>query len=253
VRKFRYLAWSSWLEMIRDPLVTGMSVVFPLCFLVMFVFMPDLPSADGTVVSAFTFGLPAVLLFAMIVLGLTGTAGPMVTQRKDGILRNVGMTPTSPLTYLLAQVPGRLVVEMCEVLLIGIIAGATGSLHVTNIPFLLLALGLSMLCTISIGLLLGATSRNASLIGALGGLLAPVLLMVCGVLLPFSIFPDQVEIVARFLPFTYLGDMLRHSLVGLPLDYSPALGACVCLAYGLVMMVVTPLVFRWSSRSRKLQ
>lgn len=251
MRRFRVLAWSSWLEMIRNPLVVVMSMVFPLCFLALFAFLPDLPLPNGSEVPAFTFGLPAVLLFAMLTLGMIGTATPIVEQRKDGVLRSIGMTPVTRLEFVVAQTPGRVLVQVAEFLLIGLIAAATGSLDIASPGVLVLAVLLSMVCTISLGLLMGATTSNASLVGGLGGLLAPLLLMLSGVMIPVTIFPQAVAVIGRVLPFTYLGDMLRHSLVGLPLDYPLPLSIGVCLGYGLVMTLLVLPVFRWDSRPKK--
>lgn len=242
------LSRASFLELVRDPVVSLLSLFFPLVFVGMYFVLPDLTLDGGERVSALTYGLPAIILLGALALGLSGTAAPMSQHRKDGVLRSLGMTPVTPGAYLLAQLPARMLVVVAETALIVLIAAATGTLHLRDGSLFLLAVGTCIATTLSLGLLLGARSANPTLVGAVGGMLIPAILFSCGVFLPFRMMPPAIETFARFLPFTYVGDMLRHSLTGVTLAYSPLLGAGVCVAWTLLAGFLAVRIFRWSAR-----
>lgn len=126
------LTRASFLELIRDPMVTGLAMLFPLAFIGMYLILPDLRITPQLTISALAFGLPSIILLGALALGLTGTAAPMVQHRRDGALRNIGMTPITPAMYLGAQVPARVVVIVAETLLILAIAALTGTLRISD-------------------------------------------------------------------------------------------------------------------------
>ncbi|RLP11137.1 ABC transporter permease [Propionibacterium australiense] len=245
MRQMRALVRASVRELLRDRMVTGLAMAFPMMFIVMFLFLPDLPQPRGRI-SALDFGLPAVLIFAVLSLALTGTAAPMAQLRRDGVLRSLGMTPVTRGQYLWAQLPGRLVVIGVETGLICALAALTGSSHGSP---LLLAWAV-VLCTasaLSMGLLIGARTDNPALVGALSGLLAPGLLFLCGVFLPYRMMPSAVERIGLALPYTYVGDMLRAALAGTALEYPLARGSLVCIAWTVVMGLLAGRIFVWDT------
>lgn len=241
------LAKASFKELLRDPLTTGLSMIFPMCFILMFLAMPDLSQLDGKI-SALAFGLPAVLVFSVLTLGLSGTATPMAQLRHDGVLRSIGMTPVTKSQYLWAQIPARLVVigvEFCFILVIALVAG---ELALTSPLLLVWALILCALTALSLGLLIGSRTDSPALAGALSGMLAPALAFLCGLFLPLRMMPTAVEYVALGLPYTYVGDMLRHTMVGTPLQYSVVQGSMVCIGWAIAMGALAWLGFRWDAK-----
>lgn len=246
MKQMRALTRASFKELLRDPMATGLAMAFPMSFILMFLVLPDLPQPEGRI-SALAFGLPAVLIFAVLSLGLSGTAAPMTQLRKDGVLRSLGMTPVTRNQYLLAQLPGRVGIIGVELGLISLIAALTGSLA----PGSPMLLGWAMLlCTataLSMGLLIGARSDNPALVGAIGGILAPGLLFLCGIFLPYRMMPSAVEYIGLLIPYTYVGDMLRHALVGTVLEYSVLQGSIVCLVWTAVMGLLAWRTFTWDS------
>jgi ABC-type multidrug transport system permease subunit len=242
------LTRASFLELIRDPMVTGLAMLFPLAFIGMYLILPDLRITPQLTISALAFGLPSIILLGALALGLTGTAAPMVQHRRDGALRNIGMTPITPAMYLGAQVPARVLVIVAETLLILAIAALTGTLRISDPGLFLVAIALCIGTTLSLGIFLGSVSGNPTLVGAMGGMLIPGILFLCGVFMPFRMMPEWVETVAKLLPFTYVGDMLRHTISGVPLSYSLGLGVTICIIWSAAMALLAVKLFRWSER-----
>lgn len=241
------LSKASFWELIRNPLVTGLSIIFPLFFVFMFLVLPDAPLPDGTKISSLAFGLPSVLIFAILTLGLTGTASPMAEMRQQRVLRNLGMTPVSTSQFLWAQLPARVSIILAELVLIYVIATVSGALDLKSPGLLLWATLLCTTASLSLGLLIGSKTSNPALTGAVGALLGPALCFLCGLFLPFKFFPDYVEFIASWFPFTYVGDMMRHGLIGTPLQYPVVLGSAVSIVWTAVMGVLAGRLFTWDN------
>ncbi|KUJ49672.1 hypothetical protein ACZ90_67180 [Streptomyces albus subsp. albus] len=243
---YREMVLASWREIVRTPVNLFLSVLFPLCFVFMFAFLPDVRVADRSVpISGLAFGLPAVLIFATLSLGVLGTAAPLTVYRQRGVLRILGCTPVSRLGFIAAQVPVRLGVVVAEFALIFLTGAVAGEVRLSGLPAALLTLLVVAGCMLSLGFLVGGLLRSPELLGAIGGILMPVVLFASGVMLPMGMMPSAVRLLARGLPFTYMGDLLRHQLLGVPaehplwLSYAAIVGATVLLA-GLTVHT-----FRW--------
>lgn len=236
---------ASFAELKRDPLSTFFSLVFPLFFLIMFWFLPSSPDVTGRPVSGMAFGVPAVLTFALLNLGSIGTAAMLTQTRKDGALRSLGMTPLRREIYLLGQVPGRAGLAVAMALLLMAVAAVTGVLDLGRWWWAVLGLLWGLACSLALGLAAAARTTNVQVVGAVSGLLCPVLLMVCGVFLPLTILPSAVGTVARFLPFTYVGDWLRAGLTGQVLQFSWLAGLAVCTVWTGLAGLAAWYFFRW--------
>ncbi len=241
------LAKASFWELTRNPFLTGMTVLFPLGFLIMYLLMPDFTLPDGSKVRALTYGLPMILVFAILSVGLIGTASPMTQLRQQRVLRSLGMTPVTRSQFLWAQLPARIVVILAVLVLIVVIAALTGTMDLKSPLLLLWATVLCTASALSLGLLLGTTTANVGLISAASGLLGPALLLLCGLMFPLAFYPDYMEFIASWFPFTYVGDMMRHGLIGTPLRYPVLLGSAVSIVWTAVMGVLAGRLFTWDS------
>lgn len=242
---YRELILASRREITRTPMTLFLSVLFPLCFTGMFAFLPDVRVAEGTTVSGLAFGLPAVLVLATLSLGVIGTAAPMTVYRQRGVLRVFGCAPVGRTAFVAAQVPVRLGVVLAEFALIFLIGAAAGELRADGLPAALLTLLLTAACMLSLGFLVGGLLRSPELLGAIGGFLMPVVLFASGVMLPMDMMPSAVRFAAQFLPFTYMGDLLRHQLLGVPAEYPVWLGYAVIAGTTAVLAWLTARTFRW--------
>lgn len=243
---FRQLTWTSWREIIRDPVIAILSIAFPLFFTVMFLFLPDVSPAPGAPkIDALQFGLPAVLLMAFMSLATTGTAAPLTVFRQKGVLRALACTPVRKSTFVLAQLPARVLIAAAELVLVALVAAVAGVLHVADPALLALGLVLSLAALLSLGYFLGGLSASPELAGMMFALLTPLLLMLSGVFLPLAMFPAWLQRAAEWLPFTYMGDLLRHGLTGTGLQFPVWQTVLVLGATFAVLTALTFRTFRW--------
>jgi ABC-2 type transport system permease protein len=247
---FRHLALAHGRELVRDPLTLWMGMLFPFLFIGLFLAMPDVTGPGGQRIDALAFGLPGVLIMALLTLALFGTATPITILRDQGVLRALALTPVRRLVIAMSVVPSRLVVAVAQIALVLAVTALTGALALTDLPLLVLTLTLCAASMFSIGMFIGGVVRSVMGGSAVSALVLPIVLMLSGVLLPLSILPGVAQRAAEILPFTYMGDLLRHCLVGTALAYPVWRGLAYLAATTVVMVVLTSRTFRFDEGER---
>ncbi len=199
------------------------------------------------------YSLPGILVMAFLTLGLFGTAVPLITLRQRGTLRLLGLTPLSPLTFASAQIIARFLLALGQLTIVLVISYfALAKFPLANLPGIFLSALLGILMILAMGYVLGEVIPSAEAAGGLiGGMLAPILLLT-GVMLPLSIMPPVFLTIARFIPFTYLGDALRQQITGSDLPVAPLLiDNLVILAVTVILVALAVLFFRWGQPETK--
>ena len=198
----------------------------------------------------FRFGVPGVLIMALASLGLFGTAAPLIKLRERGTLRLLRTTPLRPMTFLLGQVPARLVVALLQTVAIALLAIALGYTTVSMLPAVVVSCGLAVLLFFALGFFLGGIVRRSETFSGVSGGLLPIVLMISGVLIPASALPRQVARVASVSPLTYLGDVIRHDLISTPLEHSRAISYVVVAAVTGALLALASVTFSWRESGR---
>lgn len=216
------------------------SVILPLMALGVLVYvgvpgMPQYPAVDAAV--------PGVLALAIASTAFTGQAISTGFDRRNGVLRYLGVTPLGRSGLLLGKALAVLVIEALLVVVIGGVGWALGWSPAT--AGVLPAVGFWLVGTwafVAFALLL-AGSMRAEAVLALANLVWLVLLGLGGLVFPASVLPAPVAAVAQWLPSAALGDGLRAALAGG--GFASAEFATL-LAWALLATLVTVKVFRWS-------
>lgn len=156
------------------------------------------------------------------VAALTGTASavfigltvPLVGMRERGLLRLFGTTPLRRSTFLLAQVPARLVVVLVEVLVI--VAIAVWRRYVDGIDVLSLAVTvvLGSVMLFALALVFAARSRNAEATQQGMATLTILLVFASGGIVPSSVLPGFAQVVMNALPTTWFVAAVNADLTG---------------------------------------
>jgi ABC-2 type transport system permease protein len=235
-------------EIIREPKLMFFILIFPLLFLVFFGTMGQMvPSSESMGLEFFEFMFPGLLIFALMSIGLLGTSTPIVEMRQKGILRMFELSPLGKTTFILAQISIRYILSIIQITLFMILGLFFGYISLSNIvPIILLSLlGVGLMLTL--GFLFGSIFKSSEVTsGVLAGVSAP-LLMLSGVLLPFSLLPDIIEKAAMVIPFTYLGDAMRQIFFPeFPGKYSLITDITVLIGFTLVVYFISVKTFKWN-------
>jgi len=239
----------TWMEIklfLREPIGAFFTLVFPLMMLFLFgSIYGNTPNAmfggHGTV----DISVPAYTAMIIATSGLLSISITMAGQREQGILRRLRTTPIHPFVILAAQV---IVVFLmtCLGMVLLIVAGKLvyhlrfeGNALSVLAGFILCSLSFFALGFILAGLM--PTARTAQVVGMV--LLYPMLFL-SGAGIPRELLPDAIQKVAKFLPLTYVVNLLRGLWIGDSwgshwLDVGVLVGM---LLLGIIISVKT---FRW--------
>lgn len=210
--------------------------------------VPPLPVSDsgGFYADPLRYGTVGSLVYALASVGVFGVAGPIISMRQQGILRLMRTTPVTRLTFVLAQVPARLILGMgitiCALVASWVVWDVT-------LPQMASAFGTAMLgfwMLAAFGYLVGGTLNSAEASFAVG---SPVLTFGAiggAVLFPLVGMPGWVQVLPPFIPLTYLADALRQQLgVGGPALFPLWLDLVVVLAITVAVTILAVRLFRW--------
>lgn len=184
----------------------------PVLLLVFFSLVDVLPTGTDEPVDFLAPGVLAlaVMSTAMVSLGI-GTG----FERMYHVLKRLGATPLGRGRLIVAKIVAVTVVELVQFAVLVPVAYALG--WRPGSPNWLLAIAGVLLGTMAfagIGLSLAGRLRGEINLAAQNGLYL-VLLLLGGMVIPFTKLPGAVRVVARALPSGALADVLRETLSGL--------------------------------------
>ena len=209
----------TWMEVklfLREPIGAFFTLVFPLMMLFLFgSIYGNTPTAMFGGQGTIDISVPAYTAMIIATSGLLSISITMAAQREQGILRRLRTTPINPFIILAAQV---IVVFLmtCLGMLLLIVAGKlvyhlrfNGNVLSVLAGFVLCSLSFFALGFILAGLM--PTARTAQVVGMV--LLYPMLFL-SGAGIPRELLPDAIQKVAKFLPLTYVVNLLRGLWIG---------------------------------------
>jgi ABC-2 type transport system permease protein len=212
----------------------------PVLLLVFFSLVDVLPTGTAEPVDFLAPGVLAlaVMSTAMVSLGI-GTG----FERSYHVLKRLGATPLGRPRLVAAKIAAVAAVEVVQFAIIVPVAYALG--WSPSDPNWLPAVGAVLLGTMAfagIGLTMAGRLRGELNLAAQNGLYL-VLLLLGGMVIPFSKLPSGVRAVAHALPSGALADVLRECLGGN--GSQPSTSWVVLAVWALVAPIVAAAVFRW--------
>ncbi|MBV8201284.1 MAG: ABC transporter permease [Acidobacteria bacterium] len=192
------------------------------------------------------FLIPGLLGLNLMGTGIWSLAFGITTARQKQLLKRLVATPMRRSHYLLAQVLGRLVFLLPEmVVLVGVgwllfgvaVRGSLWMLLVTSL------VGAMTFC--GMGLLIASRARTVEGASGLANLVMLPMWLLSGVFFSSERFPGRVQPLIRALPLTALNDALRGIFTeGWRL---PAVAArlAIVAAWGIASFLLALRIFRW--------
>ncbi len=199
--------------------------------------------------------------FVMLGLALTGFQGVALNAISHNILYGMYTgtleamlaTPTSLSTIVFSS----MIYQFCSALVEVVIYLVFGfwffglALGQVNLAATVLVLILTLLAHLPLGILAAAFilifkqgDPVTSILGSISGLLG-------GVYFPVAILPDWVQIMARFLPFTYALEGLRQAVLNGQGISELGHQIFILAAFAVVLLPLSLAVFAWSVRQSK--
>ena len=238
----RYLAQlkMEFLLVVRNGEQLLLTLIIPVLLLVFFSLVDVLPTGTDDPVDFLAPGILAlaVMSTAMVSLGI-GTG----FERSYHVLKRLGTTPLGRPRLIAAKISAVAAVELLQFAILIPVAYAVGW-H-PDAPNWAAAVGAVVLGTLAfagIGLTFAGRLRGEVNLAVLNGLYL-VLLLLGGMVIPFSKLPAGIRGVAYALPSGALADVLRETLAQAG---THATTSWIVLAvWAVVMPAVAALTFRW--------
>jgi ABC-2 type transport system permease protein len=238
----RYLAQLKMevLLVVRNGEQLLLTLIIPVLLLVFFSLVDVLPTGTADPVDFLAPGILAlaVMSTAMVSLGI-GTG----FERSYHVLKRLGTTPLGRPRLIAAKISAVAAVELLQFAVIIPVAYAVG--WRPDAPDWVAAAGAVVLGTLAfagIGLTLAGRLRGEVNLAVLNGLYL-VLLLLGGMVIPFSKLPSGIRAVAYALPSGALADVLRATLAHAGTHVTTSW--IVLAVWAVVMPAVAALTFRW--------
>lgn len=155
---------------------------------------------------------PGVLALAIMSTAFTSLAIATGFERRYGVIKRLGSSPLSRSGLLIGKVLALLLIEVAQVVVIGLVALVLGWNPDPNILGFLAALVLGTAAFASLGLALAGSLRAEATLAA-ANLVYLLLLAGGAVVLPLSAYGGLGDVL-QWLPSAALGDAMRHALIG---------------------------------------
>jgi ABC-2 type transport system permease protein len=246
MRGFWKLTWIELKLMLREPMASFFTLVFPLMLLLLF------GSIYGNKPTPFFGGQgyvdAMVPAFAVIILGTTGLISlsiSMASDREQGVLRRLRTTPLKPLAVLAAKVLVLFLLSAAGMALLVIVGRVVYHLRLPAHPGqVVLGFLLSCAAVFAMGFVIAGVMKTARAAQIVAMVLFYPMMFLSGATIPREVLPEAVRGWARVFPMTSMVTVLRGLWKG---EGWAGLQGDVLFLAGIfgVGLVVSALTFRW--------
>ena len=189
--------------------------------------------------------VPSILGMALMQLGVFA-AIPLVADRQKKILKRLSATPLHRWQLVGSNLVMRLIIGIIQAIIIVTVGTALFGVQMTGS---LLALGalvvLGALAFISLGYVIASFAPTEDAANGMTSVVQFPLMFLSGTFFVIDQMPQPLQVVARFLPLTYLSDALRQVMVN-GTAFSP-LWFCIVVLVGwtAVCFGISARFFKW--------
>lgn len=231
---------------IRDMNMVIFAVLMPLTVLVIIgIIYQTRPAFDGAEYTFIEQSLGAVSAISICAGGLMGLPIIVSDYRERKILKRFQVTPVSPAMLLGVEFVIYVLYAMAS--LLTLIPAAMLFWGFTMRGSWLSFLGswfLTLLSTLSIGMMVGGIARNTKSAGVIASILYFPMLVFSGTTLPFEVMPDTMQRLVRVFPLTQGIQLMKASSLGLRIEHV-WVPVAVMVAVTVVCTAVALRRFQW--------
>lgn len=189
--------------------------------------------------------LPGILAMALMQLGLFGALN-FVSLRERKVIRRLGAIPLPRGMMIWSEIVVRLGMAIIQTILIIALGYTVFGVTITGNLLLVMAMVLlGSAVFIALGyFLVNFTKTEESAQGLIQVVQFPMMFL-SGIFFPIEMMPSYLKPVVNLLPLTYLGDLLRHVMVGLPTTYGFWTDLFILAGWFLVSFSLAVRFFKW--------
>lgn len=231
---------------LRDMNMPIFAVIMPLViFVILGVIYGARPAYDGAGYTFLEQSFGAVGAVAICAGGLMGLPQAVSTMREYKILKRLRVTPVGPAFILGVELA--MYIVYCAVSLAVLAVPAALFWNVRLRGSLLRFLGswvLTMLSTLSVGMLAGGVAKDAKQASVIASVLYFPMLVFSGTTLPLEVMPRTMQKIVNLFPLTQGITMMKNAFIGAETG-SVLLPVCVMLGLTALCTALSIRFFRW--------
>lgn len=242
VRGTLELARAYVLQTLRSRSALIWTLVFPQVWLFLFALIyRNQPGGISAV-------MPGLLTITAFAGSFFGVAYTLVTEREQGILRRLWVTPATALSVVAANAVRSLVTVSASLVVQCLIAWvALGASFGPSLTAMTLVLLFGVWAFIPLGLIMGSTAKDMRSAPAVANLIFFPMVFLSGAGLPLQILPGWLQAMSKLLPTTYLVEALTGVMGRGESIFQQWIPIAVLLVSGCVSFGLNSFLFRWES------
>ncbi len=231
---------------IRNMNMVIFAVIMPLIILVILGFIYGTkPAAEGAAYTFMEQSFGALCCISICAGGLMGLPLVVSEYRERKILKRFQVTPVSPAKLLLVEFT--IYVIYCVISMLTLFPASMLFWKIKIHGSFLLFLGswlLTMVSTLSIGLLIGGIAKNMKSASVIACILYFPMLIFSGATLPFEVMPTVMQKIISIFPLTQGIQLMKATFLGLPVE-NVMLPVAVMSAVTIICFGITVKCFKW--------
>ena len=201
---------------IRDMNMLIFAIIMPLAILIVLgVIYGGKPAFDGAAYSFMEQSFSAACAVSICAGGLMRLPLVVADYRERKILKRFRVTPVSPALLLGVELAVYILYCAVSILTLAAVAGLFWKVRIHgSVPAFVGSWLLTMLSTLSIGMLVGGVAKNTKQAGVIASLLYFPMLVFSGTTLPVEVMPQAMQKVVSLFPLTQGISLMKHSFLG---------------------------------------
>ena len=222
------------------------AVIMPIIVLIILgIIYGTSPSAAG---SSYTFmeqSFGALCTISICAGGLMGLPLVVSDYRERKILKRFKVSPIGPLTLLSVEFSIYVVYCIVSMLTLFPLAMLIWKVRISGcLPAFLGSWLLTMISTLSIGMMVGGLAKNSKSASVIASVLYFPMLIFSGTTLPFEVMPQLMQKIVTFFPLTQGIQLMKSAFLGIPAE-NPSLPVAVMLIVTAVCTGIAVKFFKW--------
>ena len=246
MKKFFILLKNEMKLSIRDMNMVIFAVLMPLVILVIIGIIYGGKAAHNG--AAYTFmeqSFGAACAVSMCAGGLMGLPLVVSDYRERKILKRFRVTPVSPALLLGVELAVYILYCVVSLATLALAAGPFWNVRIHGSVWAFLGSWLlTMLSTLSIGMLVGGLAKNSKQAGVIASILYFPMLIFSGTTLPLEVMPQAMQKVVRLFPLTQGITLMKNTFLGI-YEGTVLLPVFVMIGVTFVCVVLAVRFFRW--------
>ncbi len=230
---------------LRDMNMVIFAVIMPLViFIILGIIYGTKPAYDGADYTFLDQSFGAVSAVAVCASGLMGLPLAVSGLREMKILKRLRVTPVSPVLILGVELAMYLVYCAASIATLAIVALLWGVQLRGSLLAFLGSWALTMISTLSIGMLAGGIAKGTRQASVIASILYFPMLIFSGTTLPIEAMPPVMQKVVSFFPLTQGLTMMKNTFLGIGAG-SILLPMCIMLGVTALCAILAVRFFRW--------